>query len=284
MNFQRNCPNCDSVINYKHKGSMINAHKKKSICSTCCSKLFGWNKLNADVSIGIRKNGFSEKTHTTETKTKLSASRILNENKYKTDSFRKKISESTEGNKNPMFGKTFYDVWMKKYGKIEADKRLIEHGKNSARPGKLNGMYGKPSPNGSGNGWSGWYKGWFFRSLKELYFMINVIEKDGLKWDSGEKGCYKVDWELNGVKRTYHSDFIIDNKMIEIKPKKLWTSLLVKAKREAAEKWCEKNEMIYELIDSPAFNVNDIKPLIESGLVKFTNRYEKKYLELVLNA
>ena len=34
-------------------------------------------------------------------------------------------------------------------------------------------MYGRFSPRGSGNGWSGWYKEWYFRSLLELSYMIN---------------------------------------------------------------------------------------------------------------
>jgi hypothetical protein len=39
-------------------------------------------------------------------------------------------------------------------------------------------MYGKPSPNGSGNGW-------YFISLHELSYMVNVIERFKLKWNSG---------------------------------------------------------------------------------------------------
>jgi len=47
-------------------------------------------------------------------------------------------------------------------------------------------MYGKPAPIGSGNGWSGWYKGWYFRSLLELSFMINVIERFKMSWQNAE--------------------------------------------------------------------------------------------------
>ncbi|MBR4316812.1 MAG: hypothetical protein IKP65_07630 [Alphaproteobacteria bacterium] len=44
---------------------------------------------------------------------------------------------------------------------IELKKKYSEKSK-----GKNNPMYGKPAPKGSGNGVSGWYKGWFFRSLR----------------------------------------------------------------------------------------------------------------------
>lgn len=278
--FKRNCPKCNDEIVYVYKVSFLNASKKNTNCQKCYSS---WNKINKEVRDGIRKNGFSGKTHSDVQKEKWSIKRVLNCDKYQTESFKNKISILTKGTNNPMHGKNFYSIWLEKYGKEEADIRLLEHSKKVSRPGKLNGMYGKPSPNGSGNGWSGWYDGWFFRSLKELYFMINTIEKNNLQWESGEKSVFTITWELDGKSKTYHSDFIIGNKMIEIKPKSLWNSAIVKSKREAAEKWCFEKGMVYELIDTPSFELSEIQSLIDSGLLKFTERYEKKYQELVLN-
>jgi hypothetical protein len=63
------------------------------------------------------------------------------------------------------------------YGKEKANK--MKNNLSILNSGSKNKMYGKPSPQGSGNGWSGWYKGWYFRSLIELSYMVNVIEK---KW------------------------------------------------------------------------------------------------------
>jgi hypothetical protein len=40
--------------------------------------------------------------------------------------------KSSKGEKNPMFGKSFYEIWLDKYGKEEADKRL-ESFKNKKR-------------------------------------------------------------------------------------------------------------------------------------------------------
>ena len=45
---------------------------------------------------------------------------------------------------------------------------------SNASKGKNNPMYGKPSPQGSGNGWSGWYKGIYFRSLLYSSFMSSI--------------------------------------------------------------------------------------------------------------
>lgn len=39
---------------------------------------------------------------------------------------RKNISIATSGKNNPMFGKRFYDIWIEKYGKKEADKKENE--------------------------------------------------------------------------------------------------------------------------------------------------------------
>ena len=80
-------------------------------------------------------------------------------------------------------------------------------------------MYGKPSPQGSGNGWSGWYKGWYFRSLLELSYMILVIERFNISWSNGEK--IKITYKnFSGINRNYFPDFLLNNKyIIEIKPK-----------------------------------------------------------------
>jgi hypothetical protein len=46
---------------------------------------------------------------------------------YKSDDFKQKISKSTSGKNNPMFGKSVYSVWIEKYGKEIADNKLIEY-------------------------------------------------------------------------------------------------------------------------------------------------------------
>lgn len=151
--------------------------------------------------------------------------------------------------------------------------------------GKGNPMYGKPSPQGSGSGWSGWYKKWYFRSLLELSFMINYIEKNDFKWETGELAKYNIpylNWE--GKEKSYFSDFILENsRMIEIKPSNLKNSKDVLTKKQAAEIWCKEHNFTYELIESNSFDKlteEEIKNLHDLGELKFIDRYEEKYIEL----
>lgn len=193
-----------------------------------------------------------------------------------------KQSKNTSGKNNAMFGKSFYDIWVKKYGVKIANEKLIEYKNKQSKNnlGEKNGMFGKPSPNGSGNGWSGWYNGWFFRSILELSYMINVIEKYNISWKNAECDEYRIDYiDYKGSKRTYSADFIIAEKyIVELKPKKLWESELVKLKSDAAKDFCKSNNMIYKIREVPKISNKEFLGLINEGKVKLTDRYEKKLL------
>jgi len=167
------------------------------------------------------------------------------------------------------------------YGKEIADQKLIEYKKllSSQRQGKDNNMYGKPSPQGSGNGWSGWYKGWYFRSLLELSYMVKVIERFKLKWKSAECTELKipyVNWE--GKQRNYFADFLINDKyLVECKPKKLHGSVTVQSKVSGARIFCKNKKLKYKLKCITVLNKMMIKQLVDTGNVKFLPRYQKKF-------
>lgn len=226
--YTRKCPECQKDIEYKSKYRCKQAEIEGCFCKNC--------------RISGERNPFFGKKHTEESKSKMA-------NKdyevYKTKEFRNKMSEMNSGNNNPMSGKSVYSVWLEKYGKEEADKKLesakLKHSKNNS--GEGNPMYGKPSPQGSGNGWKGWYKGLFFRSLRELTFMI---QNDG-KYNSAEK--IRIQYEFNGKKRTYSPDFIIGKELIEIKPIKLHNSPCNLAKFRAAEDFCKNNGLTFLIVD-----------------------------------
>lgn len=210
--------------------------------------------------------------------------------KEKADKLLQKYSDNKKGNKNPNYGGIWHGI---NHGSEQKGKTIDEiHGKEKSDiirkkisdkvSGKNNPMYGKPSPSGSGNGWSGWYEGWFFRSLLELSYMVNVIERFNLKWENAEKSKYKIEYfDYKGTPRTYYPDFLVEGKyLVEIKPKRLWNSSNVKDKKDAAVIFCEKNNFKYKLISPRKLTFDEINLLVEQTKIKFTDRYKMKFDKL----
>lgn len=209
----------------------------------------------------------------------------------KAKQLKQQCSNNTSGKNNPMYGKNYQSYAIVELGKSQKGKTFEEiYGNEKATEikakislktsGENNPMYGKPSPEGSGNGWSGWYNEWFFRSLKELSYMINVIERFNLSWQSAETSKYKikyVDWE--DTERTYHPDFLIEGKyLVEIKPKKLWNSDNVIRKKKAAIEFCKNKNLKYKLTESAkTLTFNDLKILVNTKKIKFIKRYKEKF-------
>lgn len=176
-----------------------------------------------------------------------------------------------------------YDIWLEKFGKEEADNLLLisRNKKSIASSGSNNPMYGKPAPQGSGNGWSGWYKGWYFRSLRELSYMINVIEKENLEWKTPDKSFFISYKDYKGNDRTYVPDFIINNyKVVEIKPIRLHNSPNVLAKRYAAEAFCELNNLSYQIIDPLILTNEKLLSLYLDDQIKFLDKYDIKFRQM----
>jgi hypothetical protein len=206
---------------------------------------------------------------------------------------RQQNSDANSGKNNANYGGTWHGINPgieqkgKTYEQIHGIEKATIIKEKIARfsRGENNPMYGKPSPNGSGNGWCGWYKGWHFRSLMELSFMINVIERFGFKWKTAESKKYMVSYvDYNGKKRNYFSDFILDEKyMVEIKPIHLINSITNRKKKEYAIEFCNQNNLKYKLITSvKKLTFNEIKTLVENNKIKFVDRYQIKF-EKMLN-
>ena len=206
-------------------------------------------------------------------KTRLKISKANKGKKYSKEVNAKK---SMPGSKNGMYGQSVYDLWVKKYGIEEAEKRKkIRHEKMSkSSSGKNNPMYGKPTPQGSGNGWSGWYKGWYFRSILELSYFIQVIERFNLSWKSADgKKEFQIKYDYLGKNKTYTPDFLINDKyVIEIKPKKLSKTPYVQAKAQAAKKWCNENGYIYKITCVSHLDTKLLVKLVENRSIKLLVR------------
>ena len=275
--FKRECPTCKIEITYKSLGSYNNGIKNNSVCR-CCASTGDKNPMYGKTG---DKNPFFNKKHSEETLSKQS--KIKLGKKHSNDTI-EKMKLLFSGDNNPMAGKTLYSVWVDKFGVEVADEKLlvVKEKLSKRNSGEGNPMYGKLSPKGSGNGWSGWYKGWYFRSIRELTYMVKIIERFNLKWVTGESNKYKIEYsDYKGNKRNYFPDFIINGKyIIESKPKKLWKSDNVIRKKEAAIEFCKERGLIYKLVDVGTLNNNEIKNLYQNDLIKFLPRYENKYIEL----
>lgn len=296
INLKRNCPSCNCVIKYTNKYNLKKAEIKNSNCKSCGIKKImtdDFLKKKSDMMKGNKnpmwgmngnKNPFYGKKHNKE-----SIEKIKNKDTfiYKTQEFRDKMSSLTKGKKNPMYGKSFYNIWVKKYGEEIADKKLKEFKQKISKnnKGENNPMYGKPSPKGSGNGWSGWYNGWFFRSLIELTYMIKIIERYNLSWESGESNKFKIEYiDINGEKKNYFPDFIINNKyIVEIKPKSLICMDKVSRKTKYAKQFCQDINMIYKITSPPIMETKELVELYNDGKIKFTKKYEQKFIKKYYN-
>ena len=276
--FKKKCPKCECEIFYKSEGSYQNSIKNNSQCRKCASSgennhMFGkFGDLNP----------FFGKKHTEETLEKQTKIKL---GKKHTKTSLDKMKGLSSGNKNGMFGKSFYEIWVDKFGKEIADEKLnsFKNKQSLINSGSGNSMFGKPSPTGSGNGWSGWYKGWYFRSLRELTYMIKIIERFNLKWESGESNKYKISYiDYKGNDRNYFPDFVVNGKyIIECKPKKLWYSDNVIRKKESAIIYCEKNNLTYKLVDIGVITDKEIEILYNNKMIVFLNRYEIKFKEWI---
>jgi len=202
---------------------------------------------------------------------------------------RKEIKLRTSGKNNPMYnrndqcygfkkenerrkGKTFKEI----FGEEKAD--IILKKKSKKASGKNNPMYGKPSPHGSGNGWSGKYKNYYFRSLLELSYLKYLIDNE-IKFQIAEKSKFVVKYYDSYRQGTYnyYPDFYLEDtqEIIEVKPKNLINSKQNKDKFKAARKrFGDKFKIITDIIK---LSFEDIKNMHNNGDIIFDRRYEEKY-------
>lgn len=135
--------------------------------------------------------------------------------------------------------------------------------------GENNPMYGKPAPIGSGSGWSGWLDGSYFRSLLELSFMLQYD-----KATSAEK--ISIEYVKDDVRRTYRPDFVLGDKIIELKPKAMLTLEENQLKFAAARRQFNDRFVVLTEDDIVKITVDQLKTLVDNGRVKLTEKYIKR--------
>lgn len=198
--------------------------------------------------------------------------------KYGTAEGGRRWEEFKEKSKNTI--ENFIRVHGDIQGKIKYDNYLINL--SNAQKGSKNNMFGRPSPIGSGNGWSGWYKDWYFRSLRELSYVL-YLDQSNQRWESTESKKFRIKYiDDKGNDRNYYPDFLVNgNELIEIKPNSLQGTIINKLKAEAAVIFCEKNGYSYKMLD---FSINDaiIIEKYKEGQIKFLSKWEMKFKQKYL--
>lgn len=113
-------------------------------------------------------------------------------------------------------------------------------------------------------GFSGTYNSLFFRSTLELSFLI---EHTNEKIESGENSKWRVEYILNEKAHYYYPDYVIENRMIEIKPLYARKGEVFNLKVEAARKFCENNGMIFELQDPSPISKDKLLEMHNSKII-----------------
>lgn len=178
-----------------------------------------------------------------------------------------------------------YEIWVDKYGEEEAERRsrAFIQKQSDLRSGEGNPMFGKPAPMGSGNGWSGWYNDNYFRSLHELSFIVGILERYGFSWRSAETNDLRIRYKSPaGAPRNYFADFFVEDQiLVEVKPARLWGSLEVAAKREAAVSYCHHHGLAFCLYDPPPLPPQEVYKLWKNGSLRWLPRYEPRFEEWI---
>lgn len=243
------------------------AIKQQKNCDYCCHKLkfIEYNKSCKGKTLEERLGKEKAEAAKEKMSEKLSYRRRIGDLKNQTWA---KYNKSCKG-------KTLEERYNSEQKAEEIKKKI-----SKATKGKNNPMYNKPSPTGSGNGWSGWYKGFYFRSLLELSFLIRNKEN---RISSAE--TFSIPYvDYAGSERTYHPDFIMDDSVIEVKPIKLVNTVNNKLKFEAAKKYFENKEYSFRILTEKEIiklSKDEIISLHDNNEIKFLDRYELKYKEYI---
>lgn len=259
IEYTKNCPKCGRLQKYKNNILLQSAILHNNQCIKCRGKESSIYLKGRFVG---KQNHFYGKKHTEEALVKIRAG-------------------GAKGSKLRITTCNNFEIWKNKYGIEKATEKwnVLKKNLSVKMSGAGNPMYNKPSPQGSGNGWKGWYKGWFFRSLMELTYLINVIEKNNWKWKTAETKALSIPYiNWDGKRRTYRADFFIENNLlIECKPKSLHNSPLVLIKKDAAEKFCKENNYTYRIEDVGILSKEEICQLYNDNKIKFTLKYDKMF-------
>lgn len=157
--------------------------------------------------------------------------------------------------------------------KMTVEERKTKYG----LPGERNPMYGRPAPEGSGIGYSGWYKGIFFRSKLELSYILHMKDNSIIPAES----VFSIRYiGLDGQPRTYRPDFIINKStVVEIKPYNLVDNDENKLKIESARTFFRESSYDYNVVTERDFEVisfDNMWKMYNDGIITLCSHSERR--------
>lgn len=127
-------------------------------------------------------------------------------------------------------------------------------------------------------GYSGYYKGHWFRSRDELSYLISELEDKSRKWETAEEARFRIPYvDHDGRSRFYFPDYFVDDKyLVEIKPDRFWNDVTVRLKTAAAQLFCLGRGWEFLLIDHP-YRLDVLKREYAFGHIQFTLKKSKYF-------
>ncbi len=142
--------------------------------------------------------------------------------------------------------------YIERHGKEKGRELYIRDCDRRSLPGEKNPMFGKSAPKGSGNGISGFYRDYYFRSLLEYYYM-KMMESQGITFIcndvSRKKNLDKIVIKLPSGKN-YIPDFVLPecSKIVEIKSSYNLSQKDTQEKIRSLGEFCRLNSMTCQVL------------------------------------
>ena len=251
VNMNRNCPNCNKIIEYKTKSQYTEAKKKNRVCKSCANKLRGYkgpldrickncnkkytfssyrhyNRSISKTNLYVCKSCVSSKTHKGQIISELQRQKLreLKLGSKLSEETKKKISEKTKGINNSCYGRCgkLHPMYGKKgilsptYGIIgwNKGKEMSENAKRNMRIAKLRRFEKLGIQAGEDKG----AKEWFDKYNKEnntnykpKRFMEIGYDADG--YDEKLHSWIEYDTQYHKIPNRQNKDIIRQNNIIK---------------------------------------------------------------------
>lgn len=230
----RKCPICEDKIPHPNEHAFKQAVKRNKPCQKCKSKVSTPRTVPRSCAVCGHVSYYSSADGSIKRKCRACQVKAMHASN----------PSRMTGENNPMYGKNpLANLSSEELARL---KKL----RSENVTGKNNPMFGKPSPLKSGRGISGSWKGVHFRSLLELAFLEYCEQYFGELPKSAEKKEYRLLLESG---RHYFPDFVLKDKIYEIKPLRLLNTPENKMKIDAGNAHYGENFCVMTERDLPKY-------------------------------